>query len=234
MMRAAIFDFGGTIDTNGIHWSEKFWDVYNSFNINISKDDFLKAYINTEQKLEERTIILPDDSLKKTLFKKLSLQFDFLLKNNLLEENINVEEIKEKILFKCLDDVEKNIQTAKNVFERIKDKYKPALVSNYYGNINTILKEYKIEDYFEIVIDSTEIGIRKPDKGIFEKAINYLAVVPEDIFVIGDSFKNDIQPAKEIGCKTIWLKVKGWKDENKQNGNADHIINDFSELLNIL
>ena len=27
-MKAILFDFGGTIDTNGVHWSEMFWGYY--------------------------------------------------------------------------------------------------------------------------------------------------------------------------------------------------------------
>ncbi|MBI3765652.1 MAG: hypothetical protein HY277_04010, partial [Ignavibacteriales bacterium] len=36
-MKAVLFDFGGTIDTDGVHWSEKFWEYYQQFGVGVEK-----------------------------------------------------------------------------------------------------------------------------------------------------------------------------------------------------
>ena len=35
-MKAILFDFGGTIDTDGVHWSEKYWDLYEQFSVGVA------------------------------------------------------------------------------------------------------------------------------------------------------------------------------------------------------
>ncbi len=59
--------------------------------------------------------------------------------------------------------------------------------------------------------------------------ISELDIKPEEVIVVGDSYKNDITPAKLLGCKTVWLKVKGWTDTNKSE-NADVTIESLNEL----
>jgi putative hydrolase of the HAD superfamily len=49
--------------------------------------------------------------------------------------------------------------------------------------------------------------------------------------VVGDSLKNDIRPAHELGCTTIWLKGEGWNDDETAEGQADRVISDLAELL---
>ena len=45
MIKGIIFDYGGTIDTNGIHWSEVIWQQYIAANVQISKEEFREAYV---------------------------------------------------------------------------------------------------------------------------------------------------------------------------------------------
>ncbi|MCK4731091.1 MAG: HAD family hydrolase, partial [Methanophagales archaeon] len=52
---------------------------------------------------------------------------------------------------------------------------------------------------------SEAIGVNKPDQRIFEATIKDLAVEPENIFFVGDNFKNDIVGGKKCGLKTIWV-----------------------------
>ena len=47
-MKATLFDFGGTIDTDGVHWSEKYWELYKRFKIETSKTDFERSFVESE------------------------------------------------------------------------------------------------------------------------------------------------------------------------------------------
>jgi putative hydrolase of the HAD superfamily len=60
-----------------------------------------------------------------------------------------------------------------------------------------------------------------------------LDVKPVETAVAGDSYGNDIVPAKELGCSTIWLKGKGW-NEPENTGSADFIITSLIQILKIL
>ena len=68
-----IFDFGGTIDTNGIHWSELFWNCYQKYLIPIDYEIFRKAY-KASQNILDSSSELEDKSLYETIFLQLFFQ----------------------------------------------------------------------------------------------------------------------------------------------------------------
>ena len=79
------------------------------------------------------------------------------------------------------------------------------LVSNFYGNLTTVLHEFGFDGCFLQVIESAVVGIRKPNPGIFQLGIEALGMPPEEIVVVGDSLENDILPARELGCRAVWF-----------------------------
>ena len=88
------------------------------------------------------------------------------------------------------------------------------LVTNFYGNMNSVLKEFGIDRYFAGIVESAVEGVRKPNPDIFRIAVNRLGVLPADTVMIGDSLSKDILPAMEVGCKSVWLKGEQWEDES--------------------
>lgn len=111
-------------------------------------------------------------------------------------------------------------------------KLKIVLVSNFYGNIESVLKDFKLDTYFCAVIESAVVGIRKPDPAIFTLGVKTLNLPAEHIIVIGDSYDKDIIPATTIGCQTVWLKSIGWSAYT-ENERADSILFDCTELKQI-
>ena len=107
------------------------------------------------------------------------------------------------------------------------------LVSNFYGNIETVLEDFGVRKYFKAIIESAVMGIRKPDPRIFEHGVKALGVLPDETLVIGDSYRKDIVPAESIGCQAIWIKGKGWTAEEDAVLHPN-IIRKLDEVLEIL
>lgn len=229
MKKALLFDFGGTLDTDGIHWSEKFFEAYNHLKIPVSKDNFRKAFVYSERTIA--IIIKPNFGLKQTLKAQLIYQLEYLKNENLLPKSFSsrIDELNEY----CYNAVIENIRITEEILSQLSTEYLLALISNFYGNIETVLEELSIKKYFLFIVDSAIVGIRKPNPKIFEIALNELGINPKDAVMIGDSYTNDIVPANSIGCKTIWINNKGWCEQNEYN-KADFIIKSFKELPEIL
>lgn len=87
------------------------------------------------------------------------------------------------------------------------------LVSNFYGNVETVLADFDLLRYFKKIIESAVVGIRKPDPRIFSLGVEALGIDAANVLVVGDSLKKDIIPAETIGCQVAWLKGKGWTAE---------------------
>ena len=107
------------------------------------------------------------------------------------------------------------------------------LVSNFYGNISRVLDDFGIGKYFKEVIESAVVEIRKPDPRIFEKGVEALGLSPEEVLVVGDSYKKDILPAQEAGCRTLWLKGRGWTAEEDAVIHPG-IIGSLDDILGLL
>lgn len=85
--------------------------------------------------------------------------------------------------------------------------------------------------YFDDVIESAVVGVRKPDERIYQIALERLGLEPELAAVVGDSVKKDILPAKRLGCKAFWLRGEGWTDDPIDASPADVVISKLEELL---
>jgi putative hydrolase of the HAD superfamily len=92
------------------------------------------------------------------------------------------------------------------VLSRLAGRFRLGVVTNGYGNAEIILEEAGMRPYLTAVVDSQTVGLRKPDPAIFTLALDCLRVAPEVAALVGDSYQQDIRPAKEAGLTTVWLR----------------------------
>jgi putative hydrolase of the HAD superfamily len=88
------------------------------------------------------------------------------------------------------------------------------VVSNFYGNLDRILEESKLDRFFSAVADSSRVQIFKPDPRIFEHALKKLQCASETVAMIGDSLTKDCAPAHKLGMRTVWLRTEPRPDED--------------------
>ena len=207
-IKGIIFDYGGTIDSRGVHWSEIIWDGYCANNVNISKETFREAYVYAERELARVRHILPGDNFHILLRKKIDIQLNWLAENKDL--SVDISTLAPQIARFCYDHARQCVNEARPVLEALAAKYPLQLVSNFYGNVDEVLRDFDIRRYFQGIIESAVVGVRKPDARIFMLGVVALGLKPQEVLVVGDSLKKDILPAISIGCETAWIKGKGW------------------------
>ncbi len=80
------------------------------------------------------------------------------------------------------------------------------------SNFNTTLKQ-KLNDFFDPVFKdvfvSEELGVAKPSKLFYQKAIEQIAIAPQELLYIGDSVKLDIEPAIDLGIQSLLIDRDG-------------------------
>lgn len=229
IIKGIIFDYGGTIDSNGMHWAEVIWKAYEAFHVPVAKDDFRNAYVFGERTLGKNPLVLPHHTFQDMLRLKINLQIDWLTKGEYLPADLATSCLKEGIAQWCYDYARKSIDAARPVLAALSRKYPMVLVSNFYGNIESVLKDFRLDGYFKAIIESAVVRVRKPDPAIFALGIEKLNLPAEEIVVVGDSYDKDIVPAARLGCQTLWLKSLGWS-EYEGTETADRILSDFGEL----
>jgi len=231
-MKALLFDFGGTLDTNGIHWSEKFWDVYQRCRAPITKADFERGYVAAESRMEA-TVITPHDTLLHTLEKQVDYQFAALKSYGVFGNPIAAEDLAPRIARECFRDVCETINRIRPLLSACRHRYQVGLVSNFYGNLEAVCKELGIAGLFDAIVDSAVVGVRKPNPQIFTYALGKLGVKADESLVIGDSYERDIVPAKSIGCTTVWLRGRSWRLPSDTPA-ADYVIHAVSDISSFL
>ncbi|MBP3590718.1 MAG: HAD family hydrolase [Muribaculaceae bacterium] len=103
------------------------------------------------------------------------------------------------------------------MIEALAAEYPLVLVSNFYGNVEAVLEDFDLRRYFRTIVESAVVGVRKPDPKIFALGVEALGLRPQEVLVVGDSYKKDIVPAESLGCRVAWIKGKGWTaDEDAQ------------------
>lgn len=98
-----------------------------------------------------------------------------------------------------------------SVLARLKERYKLGMVSNFAHapSLRRILHHFRLPEFFDAIVISGELGLRKPHPRIFEEALRALEAKAEEAVFVGDSLKADIYGAKTVGLKTVLVENVG-------------------------
>ena len=122
------------------------------------------------------------------------------------------------------------------LLKTLHDKYKIGIIANQLPGTEERLQAFGIRKYIDVIAASSDEGVAKPDKRLFQIALEKADCASEQAVMIGDRIDNDIVPAKESGMKTIWIK-KGpgryWKISCEKE-TPDYEVSSLSDLLKIL
>ena len=163
---------------------------------------------------------------------KTDIQMKYLVEQGKLDgEEARREDYAGKVADSCYRYVLDVLEHTRPVVKSLSERYKLVLVSNFYGNIQTILKDFGLFDFFAGIIESSVVGVRKPDPAIYRLGVEAMGLPAGNVLVVGDSFSKDVVPAKAVGCKVAWLKGEGWGNEEIDETLPDVIITDLPELL---
>lgn len=233
-VKALLFDYGGTLDTHGCHWGKKLWHIYRQMNMPISEEQYREAYVYGERSLAARPLVKPHHTFYKTLSIKLRLQLEHLCTQGAwFPDKDAFEQTHQRLLQLAYEGVKETTTESKKILEQLKPHYQMALVTNFYGNIHQVLEEFELTSFFDTIVESAVVKIRKPDPAIFSLAIKALKLEPHQTAVIGDSYYKDIEPGHKLGCKTIWLKGEGWNNKQYNEDIPTHIITSLTQLMQL-
>lgn len=233
MIKGIIFDYGGTIDSRGIHWSEIIYDGWEACGVAADKETFREAYVYAERELARVRHILPEHTFGDLMRIKVTVELQWLAQNRGFAPQ-EIENKAEAIADYCDAWARQCVAAAEPVLRNLAREYPMVLVSNFYGNIESVLKEYGILDCFRQIIESSVVGVRKPDPQIFRLGVEALGLSPEETVVVGDSITKDIIPAQSIGCRTIWLEGVGWEGDMPEVPEGTTTIRSLNQLETLL
>lgn len=109
-----------------------------------------------------------------------------------------------------------------DTLDNIKSRgYKIGLISDCSPDVPVLWETVGFKKYFDSVVFSCEVGMKKPDPRIYKKAIDALGVDFEDCYYIGDGGSNELTGAFEVGMHPILIKSIEDEMKNVRKKQAD-------------
>jgi putative hydrolase of the HAD superfamily len=198
MIRAILFDMGGTLDGDGQHWLDRFVSLYHGAGVTLPRETLRGAFDEAERRANlDQTIASSDFRQMIALYVKWQLA-QLGLTNDRLEEHLITG-----FSAPVRQAAKANVQLLAELKER---GFELGVVSNGCGNVENLCADFGYAPFLSVIVDSRRIGVSKPDPAIFLHAAEKIGRDPGEIMMVGDSFDRDIRPAKQIGMKTAWLE----------------------------
>jgi YjjG family noncanonical pyrimidine nucleotidase len=96
------------------------------------------------------------------------------------------------------------------LLEAVRPHAKIGIVTNHLPAVQAEkLQILKLDGLVDFVVCSGELGIHKPDRRIFEYALEKAGCTPVEAVMIGDSWHADIEGAAGVGIRAVWFNQHG-------------------------
>ncbi|MHB2025501.1 MAG: HAD family hydrolase [Elusimicrobiota bacterium] len=195
-MKFVLFDFGGTLDSDGLPWIDRFHPMYRRAGIESSPEAFQKAFHRADDALATRHR-LEGLSLDETL----ALQAAGVLEILAPEKTDLAAALAEEFL----EQSRKFLRRNRELLARLSKRFRLGVVSNFYGNLESVLRGEGMDGFFSVLADSGVLGVEKPNPEIFRHAVKALGAGIQDGWMVGDSLERDIRGAEGLGLAHAWL-----------------------------
>jgi putative hydrolase of the HAD superfamily len=192
---SVLFDFGGTLDADGIPWKERFFRLCRDEGLGVSPAEF------------DRVFYAADDALVGTIPPTLSFRDTVArLARGVTGRFASGDRmLGERIAKRFLDGALERLSASVKLLGQLSHRYRLGIVSNFYGNLATVCDEVGLGPLLTVVVDSARVGCLKPAPQIFLHALAGLGAEPAEAVFVGDSLVRDMAGARGVGMAHIWL-----------------------------
>ncbi|KOA18336.1 pyrimidine 5'-nucleotidase YjjG [Clostridium homopropionicum DSM 5847] len=209
--KAEEYAFKNTMEYfNKEYETEYHFNTYKEINKNIW-GEFEKELITAEELKEERF---------RRLFNKLNMNLD--------TKEVNGKYI-DNLCQGCFI-----LDGALELLNDLKGKFKLVLITNGLTTVQDArIRRSQIGEFFDSVVISEEVGVAKPNPGIFEFAFKKAGHNnKETALIVGDSLTSDIKGGANFGIDTCWFNPKHL--ENTTEIKPVYEIHSLNQLKDIL
>lgn len=198
-----------------------FQQIFKEQEITLDFDKFLEVYIPLNLKYWR---LFREDKISKEELRYRRLHDVFEKLNYSVTDEL-IHQISEDYI-KYLSDYNFLIEGALEILEYLKPKYQLHIITNGFKEVQhkKIIKS-GIRDFFNLVVTSESVGLKKPNPKIFDFALQEVNAEPEKCVMIGDSLEADVKGAIDMKMQAIFY------NPNKEIGIPN--VQSISSLLEI-
>ncbi|MGO8868145.1 MAG: HAD family hydrolase [Alphaproteobacteria bacterium] len=199
-----LFDFGGTLDADGVSWQARFHAHYRAEGLEMAAEAFAPAFHTADDALIGA--LAPDCGLAETIERLAGNLEAELSRRDGGSGRANADRARDRrVASHFLAEARATLARNRPLLEMLKARFRMGIVSNFYGNLEAVCHGAGLAAFFDVIVDSHRVGARKPDPAIFRAALAPLGARPETTLMIGDSLRRDGEGAKRMGMGFIWI-----------------------------
>ena len=192
-----------------------------------------KFYEVISQYYRNRAVDLIERPIEENLLKTLHYFSMDYLEESVLQEAVKAMYLYTEAWWKLEPDTHDTLSALHKM------GYRLGIISNASNtpDLNRLIDNHNLRQYFEIVVISAEEGIRKPDPRIFSKTLKKLGVKPENAIMVGDTLPADVLGAQNSGLKSVWITRRANRPENNdvlESIQPDYTIPDLTTLVSLV
>lgn len=204
-----LFDFGGTLDADGVAWKERFYALYRSEGLKMTAEAFAPAFFAADRPLvgglpPETGLSATVHALAANLEAELARRGAGIDRAGTDTERTDDDRGRRTALA-FLSEASAAFARNWTVLEALGRRYRLGVVSNFYGNLEAVCRSAGLAPLFAVMVDSCRVGAEKPDPAIFRAALDTLGAEPETTVFVGDSLRRDREGARRAGLGFIWI-----------------------------
>lgn len=221
MLKAVLFDLGDTL-VKSVNLIETYQRILKAHGINRSQEELTAAHVEAGK-------ILGFEYMK-----TMSDEY-WIKRNNIFLEHLNIlgrADLARIISEQWWDYSDVTLYSdAVETLDQLKQRgLKMGIITNTLEtDLAKIISKTKLNpNYFDIIVTVNTISRMKPEKEIFDHALNVLKVTPGETLFVGDTVEYDYEGAKKAGLKALLIDR-----QDKIDGNIEK-IHDLREILTLL
>jgi FMN phosphatase YigB (HAD superfamily) len=240
-VETVLFDFGGTLDANGVAWKERFYAYYSAEGLEIAADAFEPMFFAADNSLVGNLPSATDLSgtvhiLAATIEAELARRDTGADKAYSANGRSNGDR-GARVASRFLSEASAAFARNRPVLEELGKYYRLGVVSNFYGNLEAVCRGAGLGSLFSVLVDSHLVGVEKPDPAIFQVALDRLEAIPETTVLVGDSLRRDREGARRMGMRFIWMapqSIEPGQASASGESPAETRVAQLNEIMRIL
>jgi HAD superfamily hydrolase (TIGR01509 family) len=232
-IETVLFDFGGTLDSDGVPWKERFYALYRTEGLDLSAEAFAPAFYAADDALVGA--LAPTTGITETV-DLLAANLEAELASRGGSPEGNGVDRGQRVASRFLSEMSAVFARNRPVLEALGERYRLGVVSNFYGNLEAVCESSGLGSLFGAMTDSQRVGVEKPDTAIFQVALSALNAAPETSVMVGDSLRRDYEGARRSGMSFIWIAPEDVQaaERSEADRGAFPVVSELPGLLDIL
>ncbi|MCP4712203.1 MAG: HAD family hydrolase [Planctomycetes bacterium] len=227
-IEAILFDFGGTLDNDGSDWFTRLHQAITQRSGHMDRQEFDRVAMKAANAIGDFDDT-PKLSMAQTAQRLCQTLHSQMERDGDAPPDWKPGDVVEEFMSHAQEFLRRNL----NVLAELKQRYRLGVISNNWGNTAGWCSHFKIDHLMDTIIDSAVIGAVKPERKIFDAALDQLRLSAHQCAYVGDRYDCDMIGAHDAGLISIWITPPS-TEPGPRESIPTHRIHKLTELLNLI